>query len=92
MKKAELENQFRNRYLTVLRTRGLINEAIAHYESGRYQRALYGYSIMSSSAADNALHVRNGLYLANLKLGRNDAAMKAFGNIIDLAWPTTSLR
>ena len=45
----------------------------------------------SASAADNDLHVRNGLYLANLKLGRNDAAIKAFGNIVDFGMANDEL-
>jgi hypothetical protein len=49
-----------------------------------YQKALDRYTMAAASAVGNHLHVRNGLYLAHLKLGRNDAAKQAFGKIIEL--------
>ena len=66
---------------------------IAHYQSGHYQKAPEPLHHGRSKRSGNHLHVRNGLYLLNLKLGRNDAAKQAFGKIIELAkGPPTSLR
>ena len=72
------------KYLQSLATRALINEAGMHYEAGRYKQALDLYTQAAPAAKENELRIRNGIYLANLKLGRNDAAAAAFGEIIEL--------
>jgi outer membrane protein OmpA-like peptidoglycan-associated protein len=70
-------------YLSGITTTALISEATAAYDNGRYREALDLYSSASQTPAGNQLRVYNGLYLANLKLGRKDASNKAFGKIVE---------
>jgi outer membrane protein OmpA-like peptidoglycan-associated protein len=70
-------------YLDGIMTGSLISEAIAAYDNGRYREALDLYSNAAQMLAGNQLRVYNGLYLANLKLGRKEAANKVFGKIIE---------
>jgi len=61
----------------------LISEAIAAYDTGRYVDALDRYSSALELPAGHQLRVFNGIYLANLKLGRQAAANDAFSRIVD---------
>lgn len=61
----------------------LINDAIAAYDAGRYSEALERYASALELPAGHQLRVFNGVYLANLKLGRSAAAADAFGRIVD---------
>ncbi len=61
----------------------LINNAIAAYDAGRYSEALERYTSALELPAGHQLRVFNGIYLANLKLGRQTAAADAFGRIVD---------
>ena len=60
-----------------------ISEAITAYEAGRYADALARYSNALELPAGHQLRVFNGVYLANLKLGRQAAAEDAFSRIVD---------
>ena len=70
-------------YLDGLPTQALLGEATALYESGSYKQALERYSKAADTRTGDQLRARNGVYLANLKLGRGAAATAAFGDIVD---------
>jgi outer membrane protein OmpA-like peptidoglycan-associated protein len=70
-------------YLDGLVASTLISEAISAYENGRYKEALNRYSSALDLPSGNQLRVYNGIYLTNLKLGRQGPATDAFGKIID---------
>ena len=70
-------------YLNGILAAGLIGEAIAAYDAGQYQEALDLYTSALRTPEGNQLRAHNGVYLANVKLGRRDAATRAFGNIVD---------
>jgi outer membrane protein OmpA-like peptidoglycan-associated protein len=70
-------------YLDSIVAGTLISEAIAAYDAGRYADALDRYSSALELPAGHQLRVFNGVYLANLKLGRQAAANDAFSRIID---------
>jgi len=61
----------------------LITEAILAYDAGRYADALERYAHALELPAGHQLRVFNGVYLANLKLGRQAAANDAFSRIVD---------
>jgi outer membrane protein OmpA-like peptidoglycan-associated protein len=61
----------------------LISEAIDAYGAARYQEALDLYEAARRLPAGNQLRVYSGIYLANVKLGRQRAAADAFGRIVD---------
>jgi outer membrane protein OmpA-like peptidoglycan-associated protein len=70
-------------YRDGLLTQALLSEATAFYESGQYKQALEHYSKAADTRAGDQLRVHNGIYLANLKLGRSAAAAAAFGDIVE---------
>ena len=70
-------------YLDGILAATLISEAIAAYDGGRYKEALERYSSALEMRGGNQLRVYNGVYLANLKLGRHGPATEAFGKIIE---------
>ena len=72
------------RYLDGIVLGATVNEAIALYEGGRYTQALESYTRAAASSHGGDLLIYNGLYLANLKLGRSDAAAAALAKIIEI--------
>ena len=70
-------------YLDSILAAGLIGEAIEAYDAGHYRDSLDLYAAALGTPAGDQLRVYNGLYLANTKLGRRDAATEAFGQIVD---------
>lgn len=70
-------------YLDGIPAGAIISEAIAAYDAGRYADALERYSSALELPAGHQLRVFNGVYLANLKLGRQAAAKDAFSRIVD---------
>lgn len=64
-------------------TAALINDAIIAFENGRYGEALDLYAGARRQPAGEQLRVYNGIYLANQRLGRLDAASKAFGDVVE---------
>ena len=72
-------------YLGGIRAAGVVAEAIAAYESKRFSEALALYIKAESMNTGNRLQIQNGLYLVNTRLGKRDAAVQAFGTVVDLA-------
>jgi outer membrane protein OmpA-like peptidoglycan-associated protein len=70
-------------YLDGILTAALISDAIEAYDGSRYQDALDLYRAAAQSPAGDQLRAYNGIYLANLKLGRRNDATMAFGDIVD---------
>ncbi|MFZ1415712.1 MAG: hypothetical protein WAS73_14205, partial [Defluviicoccus sp.] len=70
-------------YVDRILAAALISDAIEAYDARRYQDALELYTSAQSLPAGDQLRVHNGIYLTNWKLGRRDAAMAAFGRLID---------
>ena len=61
-------------YLDSILAGTLISDAIAAYDAGRYADALDRYSSALELPTGHQLRVFNGVYLANLRLGRQAAA------------------
>jgi outer membrane protein OmpA-like peptidoglycan-associated protein len=61
----------------------LVNEGIEAYDQGRYRDALDVYQSAFKTPGGEQLRVLNGIYLANYKLRRTNAAMDAFGKVVD---------
>ncbi len=70
-------------YLDGILTAALVSDAIAAYDGGRYEEALELYRAAALSPAGDQLRVHNGLYLANWRLGRREAAAEAFDRLVD---------
>ena len=69
-------------YLDSILAGTLISDAIAAYDAGRYADALDRYSSALELPTGHQLRVFNGIYLANLKLGRQAAANDGFSRIV----------
>ena len=78
-------------YLSRLSITALINEGAKLYESGDYAQALRYYESAAERPEGQQLRVLNGIYLANIQLGRADGAEKAFARIVALGLATNSL-
>jgi outer membrane protein OmpA-like peptidoglycan-associated protein len=61
----------------------LVNDAIEAYNAKRYKDALELYQSAGRTPGGEQLRVLNGIYLANSKLNRRDAAAEAFGKAVD---------
>jgi hypothetical protein len=61
----------------------MINEGMEAYNAGRDADALALFETVLRAPAGNQLRAYTGLYLTNWRLGRRDAAVKAFGQIVD---------
>lgn len=70
-------------YADRIKTAALISAAIEAYTAGRYQQALDRYTQVLQTSGGDQLRTYNGIYLANWKLGRRDAATQSFGKIVD---------
>jgi hypothetical protein len=60
----------------------VINEATVLYNAERYQEALTQYRAAGGVAGGEQMRVLNGIYLANIKLGKSDEAELAFGKVV----------
>jgi len=60
-----------------------VNNGIEAYNAKNYKEALEHYEKASRVPGGEQLRVFNGLYLANWKLNRREAAREAFGRIVD---------
>jgi outer membrane protein OmpA-like peptidoglycan-associated protein len=69
-------------YLDSILAASLISDAIAAYDAGRFADALERYASALELPSGHQLRVFNGIYLANLKLGRQAAANDAFSRIV----------
>ena len=70
-------------YLDSILAGTLISAATAAYDAGRYADALDRFTSALALPTGHQLRVFSGLYLANLKLGRQVAANDAFSRIVD---------
>ncbi len=70
-------------YLEKLAAAAWLAEAIAAYDAGQYQQALSYYQGAAQLPAGQQLRTYAGLYLTHLKLGQSQAAMQAFGQMVD---------
>lgn len=70
-------------YLDKVVAAALVSEAMTSYNDGRYGEALDLYRGIARSGGGDQLRVYNGIYLANVKLGRKDEAARAFSNIVE---------
>jgi outer membrane protein OmpA-like peptidoglycan-associated protein len=70
-------------YLDGILAASIISQAVDAYDSGHYAEAEALYTDARATRAGHQLRVFNGLYLANLKLGRQEAAAAAFGEAVD---------
>lgn len=61
----------------------LTSDATEAYNARRYKAALDLYEDARQMPGGEQLRVLNGLYLANLRLNRPDAAAAAFGQVVD---------
>ncbi len=69
-------------YLERIATATLINDALILYNAERYQDALGQYRSALATPAGEQIRVLNGIYLTNIKLGRNAEAEQAFGKVV----------
>lgn len=60
-----------------------VQRAIDSYNAGRYREALDHYSVAMQAAAGDELRILNGVFLANMRLGRKDASQLVFKRIVD---------
>jgi outer membrane protein OmpA-like peptidoglycan-associated protein len=70
-------------YTSRIKTAALISGAIEDYNAGRYQQALDQYQAVLAMPGGEQLRTYNGIYLANAKLGRRDAATQSFGQLVN---------
>lgn len=70
---------------TDLKTRALLTEAAAAYEEDDYKTALALFHEAESRPQGKTLQTYAGLYMANRKLGRPQAAEQAFAQIVALS-------
>lgn len=70
-------------YLEKLAAAAWLAEAIAAYDAGQFQQALSYYQGAAALPAGQQLRTYAGLYLTQLKLGQTQAAMQAFGQMVD---------
>jgi outer membrane protein OmpA-like peptidoglycan-associated protein len=70
-------------YLDRIMAAALISEAINAYDNGRYQESLDLYRSALQTPGGDQFRVYNGIYLTNLKLGRQDEATQALGKVVD---------
>ena len=71
-------------YLERVAEATLINEATTLYNQERYVEALGRYRSALATPTGEQLRVVNGVYLANVKLGRTAEAEQAFGRVVAL--------
>jgi outer membrane protein OmpA-like peptidoglycan-associated protein len=78
-------------YLQRVDVAAVISLAIQAYDEGRYQEALDLYTQARSLPGGDQLRVHNGLYLSNLKLGRNAEAEAALRDLVEFGLRSRSL-
>jgi len=70
-------------YVNRIVAASMISEAMDAYGAGKYREALNLYEAVLRSPEGQQQRVFSGLYLTNWRLGRRDAAIKAFGQLVD---------
>lgn len=68
-----------------------VNDGIRAYNAQNYKEALEHYEKARQAPGGEQLRVFNGLYLANWKLNRREAAREAFGRIVDYGFEAQRL-
>jgi outer membrane protein OmpA-like peptidoglycan-associated protein len=68
-----------------------INDAIDAYDAKNYRAALELYQSAVRTPGGDQLRSRNGIYLANWKLNRRQAAAEAFASALDYGFSTDRL-
>ncbi len=70
-------------YADRIRVAVLVNDGIEAYNAHKYNEALAHYESALRAPGGEQLRVYNGLYLANWKLNRREAAREAFDRVVD---------
>jgi hypothetical protein len=70
-------------YVDRILAASIVSEAIDAYSAGKYVDALALYESALRVPFGNQFRVFSGIYLANWKLGRKEAATSAFGQLVD---------
>ncbi len=70
-------------YVDRILAASIISEAMDAYGAGHYKQALSLYENVLAVPSGRQLRTYTGLYLTNWRLGRKEAAAKAFGAIVD---------
>jgi outer membrane protein OmpA-like peptidoglycan-associated protein len=78
-------------YVEQLPTAALLAQALAAYNSEKWNDALAAYTAAASRKDGQQLRTFNGIYLSNIRLGRTEAAAEAFGKIAALGLATNNL-
>ncbi|MBC7731751.1 MAG: OmpA family protein [Bacteriovorax sp.] len=78
-------------YIERIAVATMINEATTLYNAERYQEALAQYRAAGGAAGGEQLRTLNGIYLANVKLGRANEAEQAFGKVVAYGFSTSQL-
>ena len=78
-------------YIERIGTASLISDGISEYDNKRYREALAFYRTAMRMPGGDQLRVRNGVYLANWKLGRRDDADQSFGDLVSFGLKTSKL-
>jgi outer membrane protein OmpA-like peptidoglycan-associated protein len=71
-----------SQYFEQVNAAPLIREADAQYNAERYQEALGRYSAVAAMPTGAQMRVLNGVYLANVKLGKSAEAEQSFGKLV----------
>jgi hypothetical protein len=78
-------------YIDGILTAALIGDATAAYDAGRYGEALQLYEAAAATPAGDQLRVHNGRYITNWRLGREEEATAAFGQLVDYGLRSSAL-
>lgn len=70
-------------YVDRILAASMLSEAMDAYSAGRYADALALYETVARAPAGHQMRTYTGLYLTNWRLGRKEAAAKAFGQVVD---------
>ena len=78
-------------YVSQVPTAALLANALEAYNAEKWQEALDGYTAAAGRQDGQQLRTFNGIYLSNIRLGRQEAAADAFGKIAALGLATNNL-
>jgi len=78
-------------YIDAVLASSTINEAMTAYQEKRYKDSLALYQSVLKNPAGNQARVHVGIYLNDQKLGRKPAAMKSFGELVNMGLSTDRL-
>jgi outer membrane protein OmpA-like peptidoglycan-associated protein len=70
-------------YIDRILAASMISEAMDAYAAGKYTDALALYETVARAPAGHQMRTFTGLYLTNWRLGRHEAATRAFGQVVD---------